>query len=304
MSLRKKSEDEDSAGSWLNTYSDMVTLLLTFFIVLYSMSSVNQTKFQAMVKTMTGNDPNAKQLVVINNTSGTGSNSNSGYINDPNAKGNALPSTMDELYQYLASYVKENKKEADVEVTKNGPGTVYIKFSNSMMFKPDDYVLTSDAKENLDFLGKGLKHMESKVQRIQVEGHTADTQIPDYPVNDWRLSGERAASVVTYLNENKKIKNGLFISIGCGKTQPIASNDTEAGRVKNRRVEIKIYGTEADLKSDNGALNGTYDKNRYPTSDGGSAKPSPKISSKTASAAAKSKTASSQASTQSAVSPK
>lgn len=292
MSFRKKSGDEDSSGSWLNTYSDMVTLLLTFFIVLYSMSSVNQSKFQAMIRTMTGKDSMPGQLVVVNATSGVSSNSNTGYVHNNNAKGNQLPKTMDELYQYLVNYVQENNKQADIEVTKNGVGTVYIKFSNAMMFRPDDSTLTSPACSSLDFLGKGLKNMESKIQRIQVEGHTADTKIPNYPVNDWRLSGERAASVVTYLNESEKIKNSLFISIGFGKSQPIASNDTEAGRAKNRRVEIKIYGTEANLKSAGAVLKGTYDTSKYPTSNSGAGVAASSDVSSAASSAASSKASS------------
>lgn len=301
MSRRNKGGDEDT-GTWLNTYADMVTLLLTFFIVMYSMSSVNQEKFQALVKVLTGNDPNGKQVVILQNDSSTSSGA-SGYVSGATASGSeSLPNTMDALYLYLSNYVKNNKKEADIEVTKNGTGVVYIKFSNAMMFKPDDFVLTKEARVALDFLGRGLKNMESKIQRIQVEGHTADTGDPNYPVNDWKLSGERAASVVTFLGDDKNIKESLFLSIGYGNSHPTADNSTEAGRIKNRRVEIKIYGTESNLKAADAILAGTYDPSKYPTAEGNLGKTT---TSKTTSqpASSKASVSSGAASAQSKVSP-
>lgn len=296
MSRRNKGGDEDT-GSWLNTYSDMVTLLLTFFIVLYSMSSVNEEKFQQLARAMKGNDPDSPQIVVMSDTNAVSSNSNTGYLKSATSA-NDLPDSMDALYNYINNYVKSNKKQADISVSKSGVGIVYIKFSNAMMFRADDSALTKDAQVTLGFLGKGLKNMESKIQRIQVEGHTADTGDPNYPVNDWRLSGERAASVVTFLNDGKGIKDSLFLSIGYGNSHPVAPNSTEVGRIKNRRVEIKIFGAEANLKAANAVLAGTYDARRYPTTEGGSgatASTKAKSSAKTA--------ASSTASTQSATSP-
>lgn len=293
--------EEDSAGSWLNTYSDMVTLLLTFFIVMYSLSSVNEEKFQEVARAIRGDSPDSPQIVVMDSSNASSTNSNTGYLKS-STSANDLPDSMDALYDYINNYVKTNKRQADISVSKTGVGIVYIKFSNAMMFRPDDATLTREAQQTLGFLGKGLKNMEQKIQRIQVEGYTADTGDPNYPINDWKLSGERAASVVTYLNDGKGIEDSLFVSIGYGNTRPVATNSTEAGRIKNRRVEMKIYGTEANLKAADAVLAGTYDAKKYPTTEGGSTTTS-SAEKKTASQKTTSKAASSATSAQSATSP-
>ena len=97
---RRKHADDDSGGTWLNTYADMVTLLLTFFVVMYSMSTVNAQKFEQFVKAMTGTAgvPTSSQMAALSSQKLGNASS-----------GSSLPSNMEELYKYIANYVKVNK---------------------------------------------------------------------------------------------------------------------------------------------------------------------------------------------------
>lgn len=269
---RKKHDDSGGEGSWLNTYADMVTLLLTFFIVLFSMSSVQQDKFEELVRSFARPDGTADIVVIAISEdpvsagvpgpmgSGTGEYTSGGGVPSTNS----LPSDMESLYQYLKTYVEQNKMESAVSVSKDDQGIVLVRFSNDMLFEPDKYNLTTKSRVTLEFLGKGMKNMQDQLALVQISGHTADTQIADYPVDDWRLSGERAASVATYFEKVIKLDPTIMVTMGYGSSHPRASNDTIAGRKENRRVEITIAGKDSGLTVDS-TLIGAYDSDRFPT---------------------------------------
>lgn len=275
----KRKREESSGGSWLDTYADMVTLLLTFFVVMFSMSSVEQEKWDALIRSFIG-EGEASQVVFMDDDPPTGSgvavNEHDEYFTDDNGIETseiAMPENVEDLYEYLNEYVTQNNLQSSVSLSKDS-GVVYIRFSNNTLFKPNKYDLTEEARPMLDYLGKALKLIEDKINVIQVSGHTADMGRPSLEVNDWRLSGERAASVVIYLEEVNQIKKGIFVTNGYGDNYPIADNSTEDGRRQNRRVELTIVGTEAIANDPaiSDGLEGTYDTNQYPK-DGQGMKP-------------------------------
>lgn len=268
--MARRNMDSGGGGdSWLNTYADMVTLLLTFFVMLISMSSVDQQKFQQVIEAfqaqITDETP-ANTSAAGGSGSGNAQTSQetvTGDITDPSQIQN-----MDQLYQYFQSYVEQNHQENVVSIDKN-QNVVYIRFNSSAFFLPNQYTLRQDSYPVLEFVGKGLKGCEGIVRMVNITGHTADAPAPGN-VSDWRLSGDRAATVAIYLEEEVGFDPKKMKIEGYGKQYPIADNSTEEGRTQNRRVELVVIGNDqmGIDPDDYAALQGLFDESLYPTTGG------------------------------------
>lgn len=257
--MRKKHSDEGGGESWLNTYADMVTLLLTFFAVLLSMSSVNQDKFNAFIRSFSGLPEEVVEEIV-----------NSGV--DNTEEGDVMlpaefPADMNSLFEALSQYVQENNQEDAVSMSLVDD-VIYIRFDSSIFFEPDQYILRPDSRPTLDFIGGALKQYEGSIKLVTIFGHTATVE-GNSPVSDWMLSGERAAVVASYFQNEKGFDDRKMVVLGYGNNYPIADNTTQAGRRANRRVELAIIGTNSSNKFDPyQALEGLYNGMEYPKSGG------------------------------------
>lgn len=270
--MARKNRDSGGGGDeWMNTYADMVTLLLTFFIMLFSMSSVNAEKWEMLIQAFTNRGNETSQVVFDNEQDGE----DLGTLQSKAGGGenldleNTLPVDFDELFEYLQAYVEENRMEGSVEVSKS-EGTIFIRFRNNIFFDGDKYNLKQSSHGILDFLGRCLKSVEDQIMTINISGHTA--AIPwdeDYRVNDRMLSLQRAGVVAVYLEEQTSLDPTKILPTGYGKYFPVASNDTEDGRQRNRRVDMMIIsndGSISDREILERMLKGTYDMSQYPGS--------------------------------------
>lgn len=254
--MRKKKADEGGGGpNWLDTYADMVTLVLTFFVLMFSISSVDAEKWKMIVQAFSA-DGNSNQQLVIPGDSG--SNPGDGNV-DPSGSGdspigNTSDSTIDEvvtfddLYPYLKQYVESNGLENDVELVK-GDGYTFITFRNSIFFNGNSSVLREEGKVILRYICSAFINITDDISQVVVEGHTARAENGDDPgqrLFDWDLSSARAGAVCGFIDiqnsaANKVIDRSKLKSHGNGDTMPIAPHDnTEENRIKNRRVEIYI----------------------------------------------------------------
>ncbi|WMJ24240.1 flagellar motor protein MotB [Paludicola sp. MB14-C6] len=246
---RKKKDDVEEGAYWMDTYGDMVTLLLTFFVLLFSMSSIKQEKWQMLVTALKGQFKTTEQLVVAN-PGANGDEKGNGKV-PPSGKDSTMGTedkkvdkveSFDDLYLYLKQYVESKGLEGDVQLSK-GDGFTYIQFKNNIFFDGDSSVLRSDGKVILDVLSGALAGIPKEIKEISVYGHTAQERV-DQPntVNfDWSLSNDRAKNVVLYLIDKNILSNDKYASSGFGQNRPIVPHDgTEATRRKNRRVEIRI----------------------------------------------------------------
>lgn len=231
---RRRREEGGGGESWLNTYADMVTLLLTFFVMLLSMSTVQQEKFEAFVRSLQGKAPDVVQME-------PGDKAASDLLNDQE-------DTIDKLYTYLENYAGR-PENSDVEVFQKD-GVVFVRFNSDAFFEPDRATLRADSYHVLEFMAQGLKQYDGQIETINVCGHTASTGRQNSTVNEWMLSGERAATVATYLQEEQQIDPKKLIVMGYGKNYPIGDNNTEAGRRRNRRVELVIIGNQSGVDFD------------------------------------------------------
>lgn len=246
---RKRQRDEGGGYSWMDTYGDMVTLLLTFFVLLFSMSSVDAEKWQVLLKAFqsTGNETSQVVLVPEGQGDQMAANAGEGAPNEDSVDTeNSLPADFDELYRYIKAYVEQNGMQATVSVQKKGKNSVYIRFEDNIFFGPDSATLLSDGNGLLNFMGDCIKNVENQVLVVRINGHTADPKIENYSVSDRTLSTNRANSVLMYFEDEKAIDPKKLMASGYGKNFPIASNDTPEGRRKNRRVEMMILSNNVE----------------------------------------------------------
>lgn len=261
--MAKKQHDAPKTDGWKDTYGDMVTLLLCFFVLLYSMSAVDQEKWQAFVKAFTNPGEDTAQVVLVpsdelgDHTVPAESHTDTG---NPDSAEEVIEN-LDDLYEMLQQYAEEQGIQDSVEMQKRD-GAIFVRYQNSLFFKPDSAELLPDAMENLKVLGDGLKQLEDQLWLVSISGHTAAVAIENYHISDWELSAERAAAVADHFEMDSGLTPKVLRPMGFGKNYPIADNSTEEGRARNRRVEMVIISKESTIVQSEGissAVFGLYD---------------------------------------------
>ena len=261
---KKKALDEGGGPNWLDTYADMVTLLLTFFVLLFSISSVNAEKWEVLVKSFAGNSGQQKQIVINadqKDSEDSGlvpSDDRDGLLSGDNEAQSVVPekpediTDFDQLYYYLKKYVEDNNLKADIELQK-GDNFTFVTFRNNIFFSGDSAVLRDEGKKVLNVFSRALKPIHDQIGAVRFEGHTARSGSKDDPNNvavDWQLSSQRAVNVLTYIYGKNVIEPKKLTATGHGEHMPIAPHDgTEATRIKNRRVEIYIARANSSVLS-------------------------------------------------------
>ena len=244
MASIKKKKGGEGGANWMDTYGDMVTLLLCFFVLLYSMSTISEEKWMMIVQSFN------KDAEVSTDDKPLGPDGQ----NDEQL-GDDMPMTQDEvnedvemILKYLAEYAAGQNDESVVESTV-GDGYMYIRFSDDVFFRGDSYTLLPAGQEALLGLCPTLDEARLIIDEIVVTGHTATAQVEYNASKDRRLAGDRAAEVAAFLQENSTINPARITDQGKGQWLPVADNVEEEDRRKNRRVEIIISFAEESLDS-------------------------------------------------------
>ena len=237
----------------MDTYGDMVTLLLCFFVLLYSMSTISEEKWMLIVQSFN------KDAEVSTDDRPLGPDGESDQ-----EKGDDMPMTQDQvneqieaILEYLAEYTA-GQADSDSVSTATGDGYMFISFNDDTFFGGDSYELTNRAREVLGGLCPMLEEMKPYINEIQISGHTASAQGTYNPYKDWRLSSDRAAMVAAFIWENTTIQAARLTSVGNGQWLPVAGNEAESDRSKNRRVEIMISIAEEELEGPFAGMVGEY----------------------------------------------
>lgn len=248
MSKKRVEEEEEKENGerWLLTYSDLITLLLAFFIILYTMSNIDLAKY----KELSGNLNSAFNGGGKGTTAGTGTGDGTGDSSDDAGdvsseiaigEGNYIVTTispLDEIYNELNDYIKTNNLEDEIEL-KSTDSYILISLKEVLLFIPDSPVMLEGSKPALSEIEGALKKVYDKVDRISISGHTADVG-KGSTTFEWKLSTDRAITVLNYMTTQGLPDYKLSIE-GHSHFDPVASNDTEAGKAQNRRVEITIF---------------------------------------------------------------
>lgn len=241
--MKKRNKKQEELGSWMDTYGDMVTLLLCFFVLLYSMSSVDQSKWKLIVESFNPDAVQDVQQAILNTVVDQDGNAVTGEALESN--GGEL-SEIDQLILALQEMVENRNMQDSVEITQ-GDGFTFISFRDKVFFDGDSSVLLQSGKEVLDDFASALSIASDSIKEVQVLGHTSqgDPVRPNNIRNDRMLSAQRSAEVIIYLQSRNVISPEKLIGVSFGQYRPIASFDTQEGRAKNRRVEILITHNDA-----------------------------------------------------------
>lgn len=226
----------------MDTYGDMVTLLLCFFVLLYSISSVDQSKWIKLVESF-----NPEAVEKAQNAANTAAGGNNTAAKDGESTADVA---FDDLYEQLKAAVKNAGMESDVDLYK-GEGYTFVRFRDTVFFDGDSSVIREEGKVILDSFANAITPAKDSIKEIQVLGHTtqAYSDWQNNVENDRVLSAERAANVTAYLQRKSLVSPEKLVSVGYGQFRPIAPFDTPENREKNRRVEIIITKTNSVEKS-------------------------------------------------------
>ena len=224
-------DEDDDANRWLLPYADFITLLLAVFVVMYSVSNVEESKFKSL----------SESLSIALNVKNTESKNNN-FISDKtnsmieqiHTRESQIAEINNTLQNDLAPLIAQNK----IRIIKVRDG-ISIVINDSFLFKSGQAQIDPTFEKDLLQISDILKKYPNQ---IQVEGHTDNNRINTglYPSN-WELSSARASSVVRAFITNG-VQESQLTAIGYAANQPIESNNSEEGRYRNRRVAIKILG--------------------------------------------------------------
>ncbi len=249
MAKAKKPRPTDGGGNWMDTYGDMVTLLLTFFIMLYAMSSVDQKKWEVFVSSLSPEAGKQAEEIVINSPVGA---DGSGQELTGNTK---LPEMelMDTDTLYLVLSQKMDEMGIDGVTVSRGEDYTFVEFQDKAFFNGDSSVLTEQGQQVMEVFCQTIAPVSSSIGQINIMAHTAqgDPNKPNNPRTDRMLSAMRAAEVCIFIQGSNVIEPEKLVNISYGQFRPIATNNTREGREKNRRVELLLIDEGADVRSMN-----------------------------------------------------
>lgn len=261
---QKQAEGPKGAAPWMATFSDLMNLLLCFFVLLFSMSTVSEEKFEMVIASL------QSQLSIFplgSESIGEGSMVGGGirqlefldnYYNElANSKSEEETQEEGELKEQYAQEALEESEEmaeeiqdameqmgvADAVEIDFDEQYVMLNLSGAILFKSGDSEVLPEAKLILEKVAVVLNQYDKNI--IEIEGHTDNVPVSKrskYESNNV-LSMYRALSVADYIREITKLNPAYIKSSGRGDYVPIADNTTEEGRARNRRVVIKIYNS-------------------------------------------------------------
>jgi chemotaxis protein MotB len=228
----KKKKKKAAAGAplWMVTYSDMVTLLLTFFVLLLSMAQLDKMKFKEVMGSLKG------AFGVLSSQTETS-------IDQPRVV-EFLP-IMDDytsrVYKRLIVQLQRLKLDRDITLVKDR-GAVVLRVNDAVLFASGSTTVRIEA---YPVLRKVAAMVEPLPFNLRIEGHTDDTPVRSEGMSNWDLSVTRAVSVLKFFVQEELVDIERLSAVGYGAQRPLGPNDTEEGRSLNRRVEFVLESTSS-----------------------------------------------------------
>ncbi|PKL76879.1 MAG: hypothetical protein CVV27_07985 [Candidatus Melainabacteria bacterium HGW-Melainabacteria-1] len=227
---------------WMVSFADFMTLMFALFVVLFAISTVDQNKLTEVAKSM-------------NEAFGVMDSQGDSILNQRNAHIQPIPPVITHpspppvvdqnqklLKQLEKSIGKRSQLAADIQLRQEGRGVV-IQLKDTRLFASGSAELRPEIQAELRRIARELNALG---QPLRIEGHTDNVPIRGAGFqSNWELSAARATSVLRFLLANTQLPPARFSVAGYGEHRPIAANDSEAGRARNRRVDIVILNSQA-----------------------------------------------------------
>jgi len=230
--MKKKHEEHENHERWLVSYADFITLLFAFFVVMYSVSSVNEGKYRVLSDSLSSSFSHTKPVGELS------------IMNLPIEKTRQIVvKERQEIKDNVRSFVKVANAITTAKVPK---GVKVISTDRGLSIQIQDEALFSSGSADInpqiqEFLDLIAGLVGDLPNYIAVEGHTDNEAIRSlkHPSN-WDLSTSRSNSLVRYFTETHHLASERFSSTGYAGTRPIESNSSSDGQAANRRVEMII----------------------------------------------------------------
>src|SRR5574338_1558923 len=233
---KKKHEEHENHERWLVSYADFITLLFAFFVVMYSVPSVNEGKYRTV------SDSIKAALNPVNSTPASRLPFNIGDAK-PKLMSPDIISANEPVIRRMREIMKRihpslKLEMPDIKVVETGNGTIVISLPESILFNSGEARVRQEA---LPFLKALSEILIERDRHIRILGHTDNVPIrtAQFPSN-WELSAGRAVMVARIFSELYGVPIAHLSATGFADAKPVASNDTPEGRMKNRRVEIVV----------------------------------------------------------------
>jgi chemotaxis protein MotB len=254
---RKNESEEVGAPAWMSTYGDLVTNLLVFFVLLYSMSTVDQRTFSEIAASLSYSIINLKggdtvldgsnnSIIAFDYTKFDSEEAEAKrkekYIQDAeemvvNAEKKLADKEFDEAKNDIRDTIEEQGISDKVQVVEE-KDFLLIRLDQELFFDSGSADILPEGEAVLSSIAVSLREIENE---IMISGHTDNVPMTNkkYATN-WELSTARATNVVRYFVEVENLEPSLFTATGNGEYRPVGDNNTPEGRQQNRRIEIKI----------------------------------------------------------------
>ena len=231
---KKKHEEHENHERWLVSYADFITLLFAFFVVMYSISSVNEGKFRTVSDSIKAA---LNPIVSPANTSVPFTiGQNKAVTVNP-----TIDTVKEPAVRRLREIIRSLKNETQLDIIQMKEltnGDIVLTLPDTVLFRTGEAVLRPEARPFIQAISEVLIELD---RRVRVEGHTDNVPIStvQFPSN-WELSATRAVTVVRSLSELYGLPADHLTAVGHADSRPLADNLTPENRAKNRRVELVV----------------------------------------------------------------
>jgi chemotaxis protein MotB len=258
MARKKKAEEAVNTEGWLTTFADLISLLLCFFVMMYTASVPDDAKMQWILRSFADVSGNVVDFVIVEDDEPLGPAREDSTLvgphivdlggDTPGIQG-MLPMTWDDMYNWVSEIVDASEFSDSISVDMY-QGRMHIRFDDDILFNAESAELLEHGARALGVIAPGIRAINDYIAGVDVQGHTA----PAPPgtsrwgiENSWVLSSSRAANVTRYLDDVLRMVNHeKFRPMGYGGTNPHYPVETENHR--NRRIELVL--TRSDYSPD------------------------------------------------------
>lgn len=242
-----KCDCSGGAPAWMVTFSDLVTLLLTFFVLLLSMANMEEVKFaeaSASIRSAFGAHslpaPSEFSIPII--------------PSPPISNFSPIQNEMaSKIYKRIQSQLKSDNIPDDIELIKKGDDTIILRINESILFPKGSATVSPTAYPTLRSLADIIRPLP---MRLRIEGNTDNQPVSKRKIANWNLSVERAVSVMRFFKKSDLLPLDRMAAIGYGPDRPIVPNTSAANMQKNRRVDFVLRTNNKIGLRSNGARAG------------------------------------------------
>lgn len=226
---KEKKSGPRGAPAWMVTYSDLVTLLLTFFVLLLSMASLDPVRFTEASSSLRDAFGMHEQPAQVDFTLPI-------LPSPPKTEFSPINQTMTvKIYRKIKTLIDADELTQDVEMVQQDGDTIILRIDDSVLFEHGETNLNPKAYSLLRYIADIIRPLPL---RLRIEGH-ADS-VTTNPLSNWNISIARSVSVLRFFKKGDHLPLDRMAAIGYGAQKPVATNDTEEGRAKNRRVDFVL----------------------------------------------------------------